>query len=143
MKRLINRRAKFDYEFHEKYEAGIVLSGSEAKALRLGRGDISQAHIRIIDGEAYLINANIPTESTTIDPNRTRKLLLHKSELNKIEIKIKANKLTLVPLKVYNKGRVFKLELGLGKSKRKFQKKEALKKKDIKRELDRELKGIV
>lgn len=138
-----NRRARFDYILEpDRYEAGVSLTGGEAKAIRTGHADISQSVARIVDGQAYLINANVPVSGATkYDSKRTRKLLLHRDEIVSIGVKMKQRKLTLVPLKVYTKGRFVKFELALGRAKRKFEKKEAIKKKDIEREVERELKA--
>ena len=139
---IFNRRARFDYALEpERFEAGLSLSGAEAKAIRTGHADLSQSVARIINSEAYLINTNIPVLGTSgYDSKRTRKLLLHKDEILALGTKMKQRKLTLVPLKMYTKGRLVKLQLALGKPKRKFEKKEAIKQKDIKRELAREFK---
>ncbi|MBI4153574.1 SsrA-binding protein SmpB [Candidatus Woesebacteria bacterium] len=139
---IANRRARFNYALEpERYEAGVSLTGGEAKAVRTGHADISQSVARIVNGEAYLINANVPVlGATKYDSKRTRKLLLHKDEIVALATKMKQRKLTLVPIKVYTKGRLVKLALALGRPKRKFEKKEALKQKDIKRELSREFK---
>lgn len=141
--RIFNKRAKFEYELTpEKVEAGVSLRGIEAKSLRENRGDISQAHVKIMSGEAFLINANIPASGIEkYDATRIRKLLLHKRELISLETKMKAKKLQLVPIVLYNKGRLIKLSLSLGKPKRKFEKKESLKKADIKRDIEREFRG--
>jgi SsrA-binding protein len=128
---IINRRAKFDYEIIEKFEAGIVLNGKDVHAIRDGQANITQAFAKIIEGEIYLINANFGGET------HSRKLLLHKREIASISSQLKAKSLTLIPLKVYNKRHRFKVLLGLGKSKKKFQKKETIKKRDIEREIAR------
>lgn len=139
--KIFNKRAKFDYKLEEgRVEAGISLSGGEAKAVREKRANISQAHVRILNDEAFLINANIPVAGAKYEPTRIRKLLLHKGQILSLSVKMKQRKLTLVPLAMYTKGRLVKLELALGKTKRKFEKKEATKKKDLRRELERELK---
>lgn len=137
-----NKRAKFDYLLGpERFEAGVSLTGGEAKAIREGHVDISQSVARIADTEAYLINANIPVSGAVkYDSKRTRKLLLHRDEIILLGVKMKQRKLTLVPTKVYTKGRFVKFELALGRPKRKFEKKEAIKRKDIKREIEREFK---
>lgn len=139
---IANRRARFNYAFEpERYEAGVSLTGGEAKAVRTGHIDLNGSVARILNGEAFLINANIPVlGATKYDAKRTRKLLLHKQEILSIATKMKQRKLTLVPTKVYTKGRLIKCELALGKTKRKFEKKEAIKRKDIERELEREFK---
>ena len=137
-----NKRARFEYLLEsERYEAGVSLTGGEAKAIRGGHIDISQSVARIADGQAYLINANIPVAGATkYDSKRTRKLLLHRDEIVLLGVKMKQKKLTLVPLKVYTRGRFVKFELVLARPKRKFEKKEAIKQKDIKREIEREFK---
>jgi SsrA-binding protein len=132
--KITNKKAKFNYKVLEKHEAGIVLTGNEVKAIRNGQVDLSQAYAKIVDNEMYLINANIST-------NRTRKLLLHKDQIISIQSKIKAKKLTLVPLSLYNKGALIKVELALAKAKRKFEKKEAIKRKEIEREIEKEFKN--
>lgn len=141
---IINKRAKFNYKLEgDKYEAGVSLLGIEAKTIRGGRGDLSNAIAKIHEGEAWLINANIPASQPPLNYNstRSRKLLLHKHELVSISTKMKQQKLTLVPVKMYNKGRLIKIELVLGKPKRKFEKRQTIKKKDIEREIEQELKN--
>ena len=140
---IINRKAKFNYQLFEHIEAGVSLLGREAKAIRNQRGDLSNSYAKIINGEAFLLNANIPADTGgNYDVRRTRKLLLHKSEITSILSKIKAKKLTLVPIKLYTKGRLVKVDLALAKAKRKFEKKEAIKKKDVEREMEKELKNV-
>lgn len=139
--RITNKRARYDYRLFDKYEAGVSLTGIEVKAIRNGRADISSAYAKIIDNEIYLINTNIQAKDTRdYDPLRTRKLLLNKGEIISIQTKIKQKKLTLVPTKLYTRGRLIKVEIALAKAKRKFEKKEAIKKKDIEREIAKELK---
>ncbi len=139
--KITNKKAQFDYILYDRYEAGISLLGGEVKSLKRNSVNLSQAFAKVIGNEIYLVNANIPIEGKKdYTPTRSRKLLLHKNEIVSIITKIKAKKLTLVPVKMYNKGLKIKLELALAKSKRKFEKKEAIKKKDIERELERELK---
>lgn len=146
---IFNKKAKFEFTLTgEGVEAGISLKGAEAKSLREGRGDISQAFVKIIDGEAYLVNANIPaTGLANYDATHTRKLLLHKNEILSLLTKMKQKKLQIVPVRVYNatrpdgrKGRLIKLYLELGKSKRKFEKKEAIKKRDVERDIEKEFR---
>lgn len=138
--RITNRKAFFNYKLLERFEAGIELKGSEAKSLRIGRGDLSNSHARFSGRELFLINANIPSEDTPLDSSRTRKLLLHKSELISLKSRIEAKKLTIIPVKIYNKGRLIKVELALAKTKRSFEKKEAIKKRDLEREIEKEFK---
>ncbi len=141
--RIFNKRARFEYELTpEKVEAGVVLKGIEAKAFRDNRIDISQSHVRILDGEVYLINANIPAKGVIgYEPTRIRKLLLHKSQILSLATKIKQKKLQIVPTLMYNSGSRIKLELTLGVPKRQFNKKESIKKHDMQRDLERELRG--
>ena len=140
--RISNKRANFEYQLQgDRFEVGIALTGGEAKAVRTGHADLSQALARVLNGEAYLINASIPVSGAkNYNATRTRKLLLHKQEIVSISTVVKQQKLTLVPTKLYTKGHLIKLELALGKPKRKFEKKEAIKRKDIEREIARELK---
>ncbi len=140
--RIYNKKANFNYNLFNKFEAGISLIGGEVKALRKGNVDLSQSFAKIINGEVYLINASIPIDGKkNYKPTRGRKLLLHKDQIISIQSKIKAKKLTLVPTKVYTKGRLVKVQIALAKSKRKFEKRRVLKKKDIEREIERQLKG--
>lgn len=141
--RIFNKRANFNYSLErDRIEAGVALSGGEAKAVRTGHLDLSQSHARIVNGEAFLINANIPIQGAVeYNSTRMRKLLLHKREIISISTKMKQQKLTLVPIKMYTKGHLVKCGLALGKSKRKFEKKEAIKGKDIAREIEKEFRG--
>lgn len=140
---VINKKAKFNFNLFERYEAGIVLTGSEAKSLRLGNINLGNSFAKIIGGEVFLINANIPIEGKKdYSPTRTRKLLLNKEEIIEISSKIKAKKLTLVPVRVYNKRNIFKLELALAKAKRRFEKRKTIKKRDLEREIEKEIKGV-
>ena len=132
---VINKKAKFDYEIIEKFEVGIVLTGDEVKAIKAGKVNITQAHARIIDGEAYLVNADIAGDT------KTRKLLLHKDQIISLQSTIKAKKLTLIPLRMYTKARLVKLKLALARPKKRHEKKAKLKAADIKREIEQELRG--
>lgn len=140
--RISNKKANFEYQLTgDRYEAGVVLLGAEAKALRNEHGDLKQSSVRNLNGELYLINANIPVISPPrgYNPTRSRKLLLNKNEITSIITRSKQLKLALVAVALYNKDSLIKLELALGKPKRKFEKKESIKKKDIERDLEREL----
>jgi SsrA-binding protein len=140
-----NKKAKFEYKLEpDRIEAGLVLSGGEAKAIRTGHADISTAVCRILNDEVYLINANIPVQGATkYVPTRSRKLLLHRDEIVSIRTRAKQRKLTLVPVKLYTKGRLVKLELALGTPKHKFEKRALIKAKDIERDIAQELKGRI
>ena len=141
-----NRKARFNYEFLEKYETGIELLGTEVKSVRGGTMSLEGAFVIIRGGEAFLINANIPpyqpkNTAKDYDPLRNRKLLLTKKELTVLAGSGKNKSLTIVPISVYNKGRKIKVEIALVKGKKKFDKRETLKKRDTDREIRREYKG--
>ncbi|GCA67823.1 SsrA-binding protein [Mediterraneibacter butyricigenes] len=139
-----NKKAYHDYFILEQYEAGIVLHGTEVKSLRQGFCSIKEAFVRIEDGEMFIYGMHIaPYEKGNIfnkDPLRVRKLLLHKKEINKILGKIKEQGITLVPLKVYFKDSLVKVEVGLAKGKKLYDKRDDIAKKDQKREAQREFK---
>jgi SsrA-binding protein len=141
--RIFNKRARFEYELTgEGIEAGLSLRGAES--IREGRGELSQAFAKIIGNEVFLINANIPAVGLqNYDPTRPRKLLLHRKEILSLASKVKQKKLQLVPIRLYTKARLIKLYLELGKSKRKFEKKETIKLRDINREIEKELKNSI
>ena len=141
--KLVNKRARRDYQILDEVEVGIVLSGAEVKSLRLGRGNLNEAHVRIQDGEAWVVNFLIPAYQDSkegYDPGKTRKLLLHRRETLSLQKKMEGKNLTLVPLRAYFKRNYVKLVIGLARGKRRYEKKEALKRKDIKRELKRQFK---
>lgn len=140
--RIFNKKARFNYDFEEgsHLEVGISLSGGEAKSIREKHADLTEAQVRILSGEAYLINANIPVLGAKFDSTRSRKLLLHKKELLSMVTKMKQRKLTIVPISLYNKARLIKLEIALGKPKKKYEKKEEIKRRDINREIEKEFK---
>jgi SsrA-binding protein len=138
--KIINKRANFNYTIEEKIEAGIVLTGGEARAIRTGHINLSNSYAKIIGNEVFLINADVPVMGAKdYDSTHMRKLLLNRREIIDLETKMKQKKLTLVPTKAYLKGRRVKIELGLAKSKREFEKRESIKKKDIQRDMEREL----
>jgi len=139
-----NRKALFDYEVLEKFESGIILNGQEVKSIRNGNISLKSAYIIIRGNEPYLIGANIPpyqpkNASPDYDPERIRKLLLNKKEIDYLIGKVQEKGLTLLPLKVYTKYAKIKLEFGIGKGKKKIDKRETIKKRDIEREIRREL----
>lgn len=141
--KIVNRRATFDYEIRERFEAGINLLGSEVKAVRLGQVDLAGSHVRIIGSEAYLLNSKIfPYKygrPEGYDERRTRKLLLHKKEIIALKSKMEGEGLTIVPLSLYTKRGLIKAELALAKGKKKYQKKQAIKKRDIQRDIEQEM----
>ncbi len=139
-----NKKAFHDYFIEEKYEAGIALAGTEVKSLRMGKCSVKESFIRIEGGEVYVYHMHIsPYEKGNIfnkDPLRIRKLLLHKSEIRKIEGKIAQKGYTLVPLSVYFKGSLVKVEIGLAKGKKLYDKRQDIAKKDQRREAERQFK---
>lgn len=136
-----NKRAFLNYSISERIEAGVSLLGGEAKAVRNGHINLSNAYAKILNDEVYLVNADIPINGKRdYDPSRMRKLLLKRSEILQLAIRMKREKLTLVPTKVYTRGRLIKVELGLAKSKREFEKRESLKRSDVQRDLERSLR---
>ena len=141
-----NRKAQHDYSIEERYEAGIVLEGWEVKSIRANQTQLSEAYVIVRNGELYLLNAHmspLPTTSTHVkaDPTRTRKLLLHAAEIRKLIGKVERAGYSLVPLNMhFNKGRI-KLEVGLAKGKRQFEKRASEADKDWKREQSRLLKN--
>ncbi len=140
-----NRQARFNYEILEKVEAGIALMGTEVKSIREGKANIKEAYADIRDGEAWLIGAHINPYShgniTNHNPLRERKLLLNAREIHRLQGKIMEKGLTLVPLRLYLKGRLIKLELGVARGKKLVDKREDIKKKDQEREIQRAIKG--
>ena len=139
-----NKKAYHDYFIEDKYEAGIALAGTEVKSLRMGKCSIKESFIRIENEEAYIYQMHIsPYEKGNIfnkDPLRTRKLLLHKYEIHKLIGEQKAKGYTLVPLQVYFKDSLVKVEIGLARGKKLYDKREDIAKKDMKREAERDFK---
>lgn len=139
-----NRRARFDYTIVETFEAGLVLTGSEVKSLREGRANLKDSYGIVKGGEAWLIGAHISTYSFARDgghdPERTRKLLLHKREIERIGAKLAERGLTLVPIRLYFKDGKAKLELGLGRGKARYDKRETLKRRQADREMERAMR---
>lgn len=139
-----NRKARHEYFILESYEAGMALQGTEVKSLRLGKANLQDAYARVENGEIFLYNMHIsPYEQGNRfnhDPKRTRKLLMHKYEIDKLFGKVREKGLTLVPLKVYfSRGRA-KIELGLAQGKKLYDKRDAEAEKDAKREMDKSFK---
>lgn len=139
-----NRKAFHEYFILEKYEAGIDLSGSEVKSLREGSANLKEGYVLIRDGNAVLIGVRISPYSHTgfkgHDPLRDRQLLLNKREIIKLNKKVAEKGLTLIPLRMYFKNGWAKVEIGLAKGKRFYDKKESIKKRDIKRDTEREIR---
>ena len=143
-----NKKAYFNYQILEKFEAGIVLAGYEVKSIKSGRINLAGSYVIIKNEEAYLINASIPPYQPKnvppeYDPSRQRKLLLKKKEIKYLIGKTRQKGLTLVPLKMYTKKRKVKLEFGVAKGKKKADKRELIKKREVKREIRKALKGKI
>ena len=140
-----NKKALFDYFILERYEAGIELFGTEVKSMRLGQCSVKEAWVEIKGGELWICGMHInPYEKGNIfnkDPLRTRKLLMHRREILKLEGKLKEKGLTIVPLRVYFKESLVKVEIGLAKGKKMYDKRDSIAKNDQRRELERNFKG--
>jgi SsrA-binding protein len=142
-----NRKAGFDYEIVESFEAGVNLLGAEVKSLRGGRATLDGSYVRAMGSEVYLIGAQISpypfARPEGYDPKRTRKLLLHKREILKLKHRTEADGLTLVPLSWYTKGPRIKLCVALARGKKQFEKRDKIKKREDKRSLERMFRGKV
>jgi SsrA-binding protein len=140
----VNRKARHDYNIEESLEAGIVLKGSEIKSIRAGRVNLSDAYAGPENGELWLFNCHIATYEAasyhTHEPKRPRKLLLHRDQLNDLAARVTQKGLTLVPLKLYIKGGVAKLELGVARGKKLYDKRETIARRHADREMERAMK---
>lgn len=139
-------RARYDFEILETFEAGLELVGHEVKSLRNHRGSLLGSHVAIRGGEAYLIGAEIPpyqpgNTPKEYEPKRVRRLLLKKKELSELQGKDGTKGLTIVPLSVYNKGKVLKISIGVARGKKKVDKRETIKKREVDRTIRRTLKN--
>ncbi len=147
MKALIShRRARFDFELLETYEAGLELLGTEVKSLRAGKGTLEGAHIIVRGGEAYLVGASIPAHQQAnapsgYEPDRVRRLLLSRKQIAEIQQKGDQKGLTVVPIMVYNGGRNIKMHFAVARGKKKQDKRQSLKERDTKRDIERTLKN--
>ncbi len=142
--RVDNRSARYNYEILEKFVAGIDLLGPEVKSVREGKISLGEAFVHIRDGQAYLVGAHIHPYQNSLEkiaPTRSRKLLLRKKEIISLASKIGSGGLTLVPLAMYNKGNIFKLEIAIARGKKKWDKRESLKKKAQDRDIEQVLRG--
>ena len=140
-----NKKVNFDYEIIDTYETGIVLTGTEIKSIRLGKANLKDSYAIIKNGELFLLNMHISAYEQgnrfNHDETRTRKLLMHKNEILKLRDKIEISGFTLVPIKLYFKGSKAKILIGLAKGKKTYDKRESIKKKDIERQVAKELKN--
>ena len=141
---ILNKRAKFDYEFLEKFNAGIVLTGTEIKSIRAGKVNLKDSYAGFKNGECYAYSIHIsPYEHGNIfnkDPLRTRKLLLHRNEILKIQMELKKKGLTLIPLRLYFKGSLIKVELGIAQGKKLYDKRQDIAKRETQARLNKLLK---
>ncbi len=141
---ITNRKARHEYEIIDRIEAGLVLLGSEVKSLRNGRANLGDSYARVIKGEIWIIGMHIsPYKEATIqnhDPLRDRKILLHRNEIKKLARRVEEKGFTLIPLRLYFKNSIAKLELGLARGKRQYDKKVAIAQRDAKREIEKEQK---
>ncbi len=145
MSLITNKKAHFNYEITENYVAGMELFGFEVKSLRKGQGSLEGSYVTVRGNEAFLVNSFVPpfqekNAPADYDPRRNRKLLLTKKEIKELADIEKTKGLTIVPLAVYNKGRVLKIDLGVGKGKKKYDKRESVKKAEDLRHINREFK---
>lgn len=142
--KIINRRARHDYQLLDQFEVGIVLTGAEVKSAKAGQMSLKESFAKIREGEVWLHNAHIHpypyADNRDYQARRPRKLLLHKKEIVRLAQKTKEKGLTLVPISCYTKGRNVKLKLALAKAKKSYQKKEAIKRRDLDREAERALR---
>ncbi len=142
---IINKLARRDYDITDTWVAGVVLTGAEVKSLRGERGSVREAYVKLIGGELFLVGADIPMyghySGQTYDAKRSRKLLLKAHEIGKIVQKIEGKNLTLVPMRLFFKGRWAKCEIGLGKGKKEWEKRADIKKRDVEREMAKALKN--
>ena len=141
---ILNRKARHDYFIEDEYECGLVLTGTEIKSIRDGKCNIGDSYALVRGGELFIINMFISHyEKGNIfkhDETRTRKLLMHKDEIKKLSNKIKLDGYTLIPLKVYFKKNIAKVSIGLCKGKKNYDKRETIKERDIKRQIDKRVK---
>jgi SsrA-binding protein len=141
----VNRRARHDFHIEENFEAGLVLTGSEVKSLRAGKVQLKDSYGRIERGEVWLFNAHISPYAASAqfghEPTRSRKLLLNRREIEHLIGKVKERGLTLIPLRMYFKDGRAKVELGLARGKKLYDKREATKEREVKREMDRAMKA--
>ncbi len=139
-----NRRAYHDYNIDEKFECGIELAGSEVKSIRSGHVAFADSHARIRNGEVWLVGLRIsPYDQASIfnhDPDRDRRLLMHRDEIRRLRRRVDERGFTLIPLQIYFKGGLVKVEIGLGKGKREYDKRQSIKQRDQRREAEREMR---
>ncbi|MFA5932627.1 MAG: SsrA-binding protein SmpB [Microgenomates group bacterium] len=145
--KILNKKGLHNYHILESLEAGIQLTGPEVKSIRAGRADLGQSHAKIISGEVFLMNVNIPAYQNApiknYDPIKSRRLLLHHDQIVSLIGKLSGKGVALVPVSLYEKNNMIKVELGLGKSKKEFDKRRIIKEKDQLRKIEQDLRGKV
>ncbi len=143
--KIFNKKGLHNFHILQSVEAGVKLLGTEVKSIRSGRVELGQAFAKIINGEAYLVNAHIPAYQhaslKNYDPTRTRKLLLHKNQIASLIGQLSGSKVTLIPVSIYEKNNMFKVQLGVAKSKKEFDKRRIIKEKDHLKRIQQELRG--
>ncbi len=143
--KILNKKAIHNYHILESLEAGIQLEGPEVKSIRAGRVDLGMSHAKILNGEVYLINVNIPAYQNApiknYDPIRSRRLLLHHNQITSLISKLSGKGIALVPVSIYEKNNIIKVQLGLGKAKKEFDKRKVIKERDHIRRIEQEIRG--
>jgi SsrA-binding protein len=143
--RIINKKARYDYEVLDTLEAGVVLTGAEVKSLRLGRAQLKEAHVVVVEGQAQLVNMHVSpypfADTSEYEPARSRVLLLKRKEIESLRGKLEQKGWSAVPLQIYEKHNRFKVEVGIVRGKKQFEKREQKKRADVKREVEREVKA--
>ena len=141
---ILNKKARYDYEILERYEAGIVLTGNEIKSIRKGSCNLKDSYVLVKNGEVFVLNMHISNYDkgvSNLDETRTRKLLLNRREINKLQGIVEIKGYTIIPVKLYLKNNIAKLEIAVAKGKHTYDKKEAIKRRDTEREAARALKN--
>lgn len=141
---ILNKKARYDYEILERYEAGIVLTGNEIKSIRKGSCNLKDSYVLVKNNEVFVLNMHISNYDKGLDnqdETRTRKLLLNRKEINKLQGIVEIKGYTIIPVRLYLKGNIVKLEIAVAKGKHTYDKKEAIKKRDTERETARALKN--
>lgn len=143
--KITNKKGLHNYHIMDSLEVGIQLTGPEVKSIRAGRVDLGQSHAKILNGEVYAININIPAYQNApiknYDPIKSRKLLLHRSEVESLIGKLSGKGIALIPVSIYEKNNMIKVQLGLGKSKKEYDKRRVLKERDHQRKIEQELRS--
>ncbi|KKQ27032.1 MAG: SsrA-binding protein [Candidatus Magasanikbacteria bacterium GW2011_GWC2_37_14] len=143
----VNKKAQFDYELLEKYEAGLVLSGAEVKSIRNGHISLKGSFVNFYNNQAFLVNAHVAkykfaSNQKNYEPEHNRQLLLKDKEINYLRGKLQVVGLTIVPISLYNKGRHIKLEIAVARGKKKYDKRESIKKRELDREIGKKMKIV-